>query len=438
MSTRLSHRWERLRPHAARAGWAGSEALVGPVLLLLVAPWLLRHLGAAGFGLWALAQAIVSFGYLASLGVGVTTTRHVAADLAQGEPQRAVSAVRAGLSVALGIGAVLLAGGALASPWIAGAVFPRMGPTATVALTLSVGLAMLVLQEIDSVFSGALRGAGRFDLVAGIELATRPLWALAVCAAASLTGDANLSLLAGLAVNGLRLVVKAAAASRRLGRHCHRPSRNGADIARLVRVGGWVWVQGLGSVIYTVGDRLLVGALLGASELGRYTLCMQLSHFIHSLQAAALQTLLPWVSGAPDRPGRMRRIRRVAWAAGIAATIAPMLLAAAGHTLLSLWIGPEFADDNATLLFALFCSVIVLSLSTPTHFALIGLGDVRFLGLLGIAAGVAALGVSTLLSVATSLGFLSFAIGRNLYGVVMLASLSRLYRERAEAPPGRS
>lgn len=420
----------RLESHAQRAGWAATEALVGPVALLLISPWLLRQLGAEGFGLWALAVSISSFGSLASLGVGLTTTKHVAADLADKLPGQAIIVTRAGLTVALALGGSVLVLGSLATPWLGRAVFAKMGEPATVALALTAGLCILVLQEVDAVFAGALRGASRFDAVAKIELLSRPVWLSAVAGTAWATNSVNATLAASLGANGLRLMMKAAAANAILGGACTRPTGDKEAIARMVKFGTWVWIQGIGAVMFSVVDRLLVGSMFGAVDLGRYTLCMQLAQFVHSLQSAALQTVVPWVSGRAMQTGRssFRPLKQVALLGGLACMVAPLAFALASHGILALWISTPFADDNHQLVLLLFASVVILSFSTPGYFVLMGLGDVRFVGLLAIGAGVLALATSVAVASWTALAVSAFALGRSVYGLVNVLALPRLWR----------
>jgi O-antigen/teichoic acid export membrane protein len=68
------------------------------------------------------------------------------------------------------------------------------------------------------------------------------------------------------------------------------------DIRRTVDFGKWVLAQGIGGVLFGVVDRLLIGTLFGSADHGRFRICLQLAQFVHSIQAAACQILMPWVS----------------------------------------------------------------------------------------------------------------------------------------------
>ncbi len=322
---RLVQARQKIRPHLSRTGWSTLDAVVGPFLSIAVSPALLHSLGSRGFGLWAFAVAIAGFGGVASLGVGVATTRYVAEDLASGHPQGAVETTRAALSVALGGGLLLMALCAVFAPLLAGTAFVRMGAVSEVSTALVLGVALLALQEIDGVFTGALRGAQRFDSAAQVELSMRVAWIGAVIGAAWYTRDAIATLVVSNALGLLKAVIRGCAAQRALNGHCMIPTRSIAPMQRLLRFGRWMWVQTLGGLMFSVVDRLVVGAVFGASDLARYSICMQLAQLVHGVQATALQPIFPWVTArlASPQPVSAAMLKRIAVIGGLGCLIAP-------------------------------------------------------------------------------------------------------------------
>ncbi len=415
----------RMRQHAGRVSWALSDAMVGPLLLLLLSPFLLHQLGAEGFGLWALATAISGIGSLASFGVGIATTKHVSEDLGKAAGAAALGVTRSALAVAASAGIALLMISSLVSPQLAAWAFPKMGDPDVVGLALVFGVALLVVQEIDSVFAGALRGAQRFDRAAQVELALRPLWAAAVAITAWHTKDTNATLLASVVVNGLKALAKSVSASQALAGNCALPSFDPMQIARVVRFGKWASLQGVGVVLFSVADRVLVGALLGAGDLARYSICLQLTQFVHSVQGAALQPIVPWVSGAPTDAARMARLKRLAIVGGVGCLVIPAVIALMSPTILSAWISPEFSAENRGLVLSLFASAAVLSFAIPAYYLLIGLGEIRVVGVQAVVGG--ALGLATAL-VFSDIGIGAFAAGRMVFALVGLWLILWLWR----------
>ena len=422
----------RLRPHLSRTGWSTLEAIVNPILSVAVSPVLLGRLDGRGFGLWAFAVAIAGFGGLASLSVGVATTKFVAEDHASGRPQDAVETTRAALSVALSGGLLLLLLGVAFGPLLAGTAFVRMGEAGEVSNALLLGIALLALQEIDSVFTGALRGTQRFDLAAQVEITARFVWLTAVIGTAWLTRNAVDTLVASVVVGMLKVIVKGLAAKSALNGPCMVPSRTLAQILRVVRLGKWLWVQGLGGLLFSVGDRLTVGALFGAADLARYSICMQLAQLVHGVQATALQPLVPWISArvASRKPTSAKTLKRIAILGGFACMVVPLVLIAFVNTFLSLWIGAEFAKDNSGIARILLAAYGLLAFNIPIHYLLLGLGSVRFLAAANILAGIVSLGASVAMS---PWGFTHFVLGKLFFAPLILLNFVAL---RKSVQPG--
>jgi O-antigen/teichoic acid export membrane protein len=356
-------------------------------------------LGSHGFGLWAFALAIAGLGGLASLGVGVAATKFVAEDLASNRPQGAVQTTRAALSVVLVGGLLLVALSAALAPLLASTVFVRMGTVAEVSAVLLLGVGLLALQEIDGVFTGALRGAQRFDLAAQVEISMRVVWIGAVIGAAWHTRDAVITLAVGNAIGVLKAFAKGCAAQHALAGNCMTPSRSRAPMRRLLKFGKWMWVQSLGGLLFSVVDRLVVGAIFGAADLARYSICMQLAQLVHGVQATALQPLFPWVTTrlASPEPVSADTLKRTAVFGGLACLVVPLTLIVFADVILSLWISEAFAKDNSTICRVLIGAYGLLAFNIPVHYLLLGLGAVRILATINLAAGAVSLIASLLL-----------------------------------------
>jgi O-antigen/teichoic acid export membrane protein len=408
------------------------DAVIGPLLSIAVSPFLLHSLGSHGFGLWAFAVAIAGLGGLASLGVGVAATKFVAEDLASQRPQAAVETTRAALSIVLAGGLLLFALSAMLAPILARTVFVRMGTAAEVGAALVLGIVLLAIQEIDGVFTGALRGAQRFDFAAKVELTMRVAWIGAVTGTAWLTQDPAATLIASCALALLKTVVKGWAAQSVLRGRCMVPTRVTAPIVRLLRFGRWMWAQNLGGLLFSVVDRLVVGAIFGAADLARYSICMQLAQLVHGVQATALQPLFPWVTtrAASPQPLSAAMLKRTALLGGLACLVVPLSLIVVADTVLSLWIGPAFAEANSGICRILIGAYGLLAFNIPVHYLLLGLGAVRFLAAISVAAGAVSLIASLLLC---QLGFTYFVVGKLFYApltflnFIVLSRATRLH-----------
>lgn len=429
-SQRLGDVFQRLRPHLSRVGWSALEAVINPILSIAVSPALLALLDSRGFGLWAFALAVSGFGGLASLGVGVAATKFVAESHASGAPKAAIATTRAALTVALGGGAVLVALGLLFGQLLASTAFARMGASGEVSAALLLGIAILALQEVDSVFTGALRGMQCFARSAQVEIGARVFWLVVVISAAWWTRDAVDTLIASCAVIALKVLAKGLAAQHALAGPCLVPSLSRADLLRIVQFGKWVSLQSIGGLLFSVVDRLAVGAIFGAADLARYSICMQLAQLVHSVQAVVWQPLVPWMSSrvASDRPAEPALLIRIALVGGLGCMVVPLAIIAGAQIFLSLWINVDFANRNLEIARILLMSYGLLAFNIPGHYLLLGKGQVRFLAATNLLAGFVSLTASLLMS---PWGLVEFVIGKLLFAPLILFNFAALRRPPA-------
>lgn len=419
---------DRLKRYWMRAAWAVVDQGSLPLSQLVLTPLLLARLGRPGFGLWALCLTIISMSPLLSLGAGMATTKHVAADLAAEDRSSAIRTIRAALTIACGCGLLATLAAAYLAPAAAAALFGQMGPPAVTARVLLWSGIVAAIQEVDSVFAGALRGAERFDAGAQIEVAGRAAMVLllGVLAARSPTASAMLEGLTG--VVACKAVAKAWRVAALLGSaRCCLPTFAAAPIRRVLRFGAWHWLQTAGTVSFGAADQLLVGGLFGGVALAGYSACLQLSQVVHVLPSVMLQVVFPRVSalGASLDARRGNEILRSATllAFGVAGALA-LALALFGSDLLRLWVGAAFAAENARLLLVLVLAHLLLSLNIGGYFVLLGSGRPAVSARVVLLAGAC----QTLTAIVLAqFGLVALACSRFVYALIT-SSLYRLAR----------
>lgn len=416
----------RFRPHLARASWSVAEQAVSPLLMIVLTPFLLKQLGADQFGLWMLVMAVVAMGQLTSLGAGTATIKHVSADLENGERQNAVTTIRAALTIALlgggGVALVVFA----AAPAIAQIFFPRMGSVALVSEVITIGAIILIVQEVDNVFSSALRGAQRYDLSAKVELVTRLIWAMGIFLLAWIYSSITVVLIGVLVLS----VIKAGFKARQINlflnvSNCHRPSVDTFFLRRVANFGKWQWTQSCGGMLFSVADRLLVGAIFGATDLAKYSICLQLAQYVHAIPSVAMQIILPWASAKTERGESIRQLPLIKYAiyAGILCAILPIILYVLLPVILKVWLGEEFYVNNIELGSVLILAYGILAFNVPAHYLLLGLGKIRYLSFINLTAGMASVGVSLVLA---PFGLIWFSVAKLLFGPIILINFLQL------------
>jgi O-antigen/teichoic acid export membrane protein len=397
---------------------------------LMLTPWFLRVLGREDFGVWMFALTLLGMSQLVSLGAGIATTKHVSGDLGAGRPAEAIAAIRGALTVATCGGMLVALLLLVLSPFLATHLLGNLGPVGTVAPLLALCGLAAVVQEIDNVFTGAMRGAERFDLCATVEVPARIAMgvALAVLSAASV-GVRNL-----FVYLIIMLVIKAALKGWQVTRlfgavSCCWPSAAPGPLRRVLSFGCWQWLQSAGTIFFSAADQLLIGGLLGSAALARYSTCLQIAQNVHMLPSVMTQVIFPRLSalGPSINAQHSNEILRTSTIVTVgAALILAIPLIVLAQPLLGIWIGPRFAAENYRLLTVLILVHLTLAFNVAPYFVLLGSGRAARSAVIVLMAGAAQFVCAVL---AAPLGLFIVACTRFVYALIT-ALLYRAARVR--------
>lgn len=373
--------------------WALLEHAFYPASLLLVAPLLLLGLGTRDFGLWMLVTALVGLAGVAGAGLGAAATTRTAALMARGESGQ----LQHQLSALAGIGG--LAGAATAalillSAPLTGVVEPGIAVgSASSWLTVLVGAtamscAMLEVMALPAI--GAIKGAGRFDLAARIEVLSRG-GVLAVALLSAAGGQGIAPVLLAMVVAALVRVLLAYGVVRRLcGLAALRPALN--NPGAVLALAGWGGLQGLGGTLVLHADRIVLGSTVSVEAVALYTVVLMLPAQVHGVVAALNGVLFPQLarlaaSGQMPK-ARLSLLRATLFNTLIGSLLAVCMLMAEGPVLALLTGG--LADSEMRVVFRTAVLFYwLLTLSVAGHYALLGMQAFRTSGLLIGSAGLA-------------------------------------------------
>jgi O-antigen/teichoic acid export membrane protein len=192
----------------------------------------------------------------------------------------------------------------------------------------------------------------------------------------------------------------------------------------MAQFGCFSWLQAFAAVTFMHGDRLLVGAFLGTSEVAYYSICVQATQPIHGLLSSGLNFLFPNLSRryeAADLYGSRSLYKKALWASIIAVigiTIPLMLLS---KPILRLWMGSGIAQNAHGIFSILALAYGVLALNVVPHYALLALGQIRYVSMVNILGGTLSLFAAAALM--PHLGLYGAALGRLLYGPAVSMNL---------------
>jgi O-antigen/teichoic acid export membrane protein len=414
------------------SGWAMAEYVAYPVMMLAAMPLYLWALGTTQYGQWMFLLTITGFGGLAGFGMGPTATHTVAAARGRNDMPAAIESARACLAITL-ISGVALALVIVLVGWNVGPrAFSKVATPHMLFIIFAFGALLLLMEQIDSVFAGILRGLERFDLSARLEIAAKTLQVILTALAASLTRDLVAVFVTTTITGAIRTGGKILAVRRLLPAGRISPKWAPGEMRAAFHFGKWIWLQGAGSLLFAVADRTLVGAMLGAKPLAAYAIALQLAQQVQTIPAAGAQVLFPAIAKRQEAGEDWGKLAiRATVAVGAIGIIGALLLLALGPWFLDIWVGPILSSQVVVVLPWLAIAYGLLSLPSGPHQILIGMGRPKLVAILTVTAGVIA-ALSIPLSI-SDLGFAGAPVGRSVYALLMLAMvpvLLKLLRQR--------
>ncbi len=390
-------RWSRDDREIWRLAWPALGALVAEPLYVLADTAIVGRIGTPQLGGLALASSILLAAHAMFIFLAYGTTAAVARLLGAGEHRRAAHQAVQSIWLALAAGVVLAAVGLLLSRWLVNALGgddPEVLHNALVYLRISLfGLpAMLVM----------LAGVG---YLRGVQDTKRPF----VVALGSAVGNFVLEVVLvygfdyGIGASALSTVIAQTAAAatfvwwikQAVARHNVSLRPDPAVIRRLA-VAGWDLLIRTSALRVSLTVTVAMAARIGTDDLAAHQIVFEvwtILALVLDAVAIAGQALIGMALGA-GQPGRARELgrRMIGWGLACGVATGAVVLA------VSPWLPHVFTEDTAVIALSAFL-LLHVGFSQPAAgvvFALdgvlIGAGDLRFLAVSMVGAGVVLVG----------------------------------------------
>jgi O-antigen/teichoic acid export membrane protein len=346
---------------ALNVGMNWAATAVNMVVPFFLTPFVVRHLGTVGYGVWILAVSTVSYLNLLDLGLRSAVIRFVSKAQARGEQGEASSAIHAALwfrlLMAALVGMLSLALAALA-PHLFRIPADMMRAAQWTILLCSLGVGVTL---VSGVFGAVLAAIHRFDLLSFITMGqtlTRAGGVLLILA----TGRG----LVTLAAWELTVLLLVALATTACALKIYAPSRvrPGWPDMRILRM---IWSYSFTTFLFILAvqiitntDNLVVGAFLSVGVVTYYAIGGSLVGYASQVSAALSTTFTPMASGL-EASGRFEDlqkmlIRGTQATLGLSLPISAALLLRGG-TFIRLWMGPQYEKISETVVRILMISM---------------------------------------------------------------------------------
>jgi O-antigen/teichoic acid export membrane protein len=399
-----------------------------PIGMLVVAPFILRSLGVAQYGIWTVTASLVNVGSILASGFGDANTQRVASR--RSDDCEVVRTVRA----AMGIHLVLGLAGALAIWCFASSLADRLAPhdpglRSSCLSCIRIAAALTVIRALETVCVSTQKAYERYGAAVRISICGR-LLSLAAAAALAVSGrDVSSIMTMTAGVMAVALGIQMIGLGRLTGVPVS-PSYDGAISRDLLRFGAFTWILAAAGVVFGQADRLVGGASLGAAGMVAYALCAQLAQPVYGLTAAGLHFLFPFIASrhAEKNGIALSKTLLLAGAGNVVfvLTVAGSLLLLSDRLLHML--APEALARTGSLLMPwVLAGSALLALSVTGAYALVALGRVRTVAGLNIAACVALLFLTG--GGLRDRGVMAIAQGRIAFALISMCIYFPLVRE---------
>ncbi|QDU22798.1 oligosaccharide flippase family protein [Urbifossiella limnaea] len=384
---------------AAATNWAAFACAMA--VSFLMAPYLIRGLGDARYGVWCVVENVLAYFTLLDLGVAACLVRFVARHHAAGERDELNRLVSACLAVFVAAAGVVLVAGAALVPFVGPGLERRLGEPGDVSLFMLLMLLNVAATLPLSVFPTILDGLQRFGAKSAVRLIflalrvggivvvmeTRPgLLALGVVfTVTNLLEHAATAWLAYRYLPGLRI-------SRRL-----------IDRATLHRVKGYSldsFLAMLAGRVTVQTGAIVVGGFAGVVAAAHYAVAARLVETAKGLLRSVTTTLTPAVSER-EATGDLAGVRAVflvgtRWVLYLVLPVHLGVLAF-GRPFLERWVGADYAVNCFPAAAILSATLTIGVAQSAASRILYGMGKLRLFARLALVEAALNLGMSLVL-----------------------------------------
>lgn len=423
---------EGMLPHIKNSIWSLLEYFVYPFLMLGATPFFFERLGAYQYGQWMLVSTFAGMSNLIGAGIGLATIKEISIIHISDKKSEIVRVVSASFSLMLIISSALTGLFLILAQTYGKSFFLNIASAPVLVVIFNCAAVLVFLEQLDVVFSSALRGMERFDLSAKIESGFK-IVILLVAAGVVLLQANVINLLYTLVAGAIfRFIGKWMLVSRMLGVSMIFPVWDLNRSRNILNFGKWNWIQSIGGACYSSADRAIIGSVLGAESLARYSIILQLAQQIHAIPAAAMASIYPKLSRKhQERSNPLHWLKKIInFNLLLSALLALPLIFLPGFVL-SFWMGDNDVIASSLVLSVAAVAFFVLSVNISSHYILLAYGRADSVAYVNLIGGVVAVIFVSIF--VESYGLYAAAMSRIIYGLfvsinfISVLNLGKIY-----------
>lgn len=347
-------------------------------LSFIATPIIVRTLGHADYGIYALVLSLI--GCTFNIGFGRAITKFIAEYRANGEFEKIRGVISATflINLAVGISGLLII--CLSAGWLVKNAFQiDAEDQAKSILALYVAALIIFSLMLNQVFNSILQGIHRFDIYSNI-LNFNNLAMLSGNIFLAYYKYGMISLLAwNLFINFISSIISIISAKRLLPEFGINLKLNPYYLKLILGYSAGVIGYQISANILLVFERIWITRNLGSENLTYYVIPMSLAIYIHGFISSILLVIFPLASELKNNPEKLLRLytkatRVVCFFVFFLITV----LVVEGNAFLTLWLGADFAEKSTSLLITHTIAFSLLAIITVSWQMTEGLGHTTY------------------------------------------------------------
>ncbi len=350
---------------------------VAPLAVSLVAtPFVIRLLGAEGYGVYILIGLIPAYLGFADFGMSMASTKFGSEAYAEGDEDKEARIVRTAALIAL-LTSVPIAGLLMI---FAGSIIGLFNVPAEylseATLALRLAAVTFVINILCGIFNTPQLARLRMDLNTFINASSRILGLIAtpivLYLGYGIVGAISVLLTASLLTLTGHLIV-----SHRLLPHLIGATIETRILRTMSKFGGALVVGAIAAALLVNAEKGMLAAVVSARDLAFYSVAFTLAGMITLFSGSMIQSLIPAFSQlqTDEKKGQLKSI----YSRGIRLSLvwvipAMVLLALVAKPFFTIWAGPEFGENSVWPLYMLLAGLVFNILAYVPHSVILSFG----------------------------------------------------------------
>jgi O-antigen/teichoic acid export membrane protein len=356
---------------------------VNAILTLLTTPFIVYKLTVEGYGIYVLLTGLIGYYNLMDLGIGQGVTKYVAEYYAKQDHNSIAESINGALLVQLLTGVLASLGlFVLAAPILS---LIRVSPEFWTDATLSLFASAIgfFFTMVANTLSSALMGLQRYGLTSMVGGLTNTILTLLIVVGlgfgAGLKEITSLTAASGIVMSFVYVMLL-----RRLLPDWRISAKvNWSLLLQLFRFSAYLLVSRISNLFSNYIVRFVVGVFLGPAMVTYYVVPAKLIGAVGSLLGGAFVVLFPFASELGSKRDQAKIQELFLGGSRLFAAVSiPLFLAlyVAARPILTVWMGPEFAEEGWAMLGLLSLASLCGALTTVPNLVTMGLGYSRVIG----------------------------------------------------------